>query len=602
MTKKFIHLSVFCLSLLFSAAIVTAETAVERHGKLKTQGGYILNEHNEIVQLRGMSFYWTTNGWNGTQWYTKGTLDALVDNWKCTVVRLAYDTKDNWNLCQAVLDECIVKGIYVIIDWHSHNANDQEAAAVSFFKEKARQYKGTPNVIFEPFNEPKWAGGATAEVGDVANAVKTWAAIKPYLKNVTKAIRAEGAENLVILGTPYFSQFVGVAADNPVLDDGNKPFTNVAYSYHFYAASHGKEAYYYSHADASGNKSGGMEPSYLTAGLGKVPIFITEWGTTHSDGGEKNSYIDEANTKWWFDNYVDKNHLSHCNWSVSSFQPSSAFSGSATSPSQSGAIVKKYIAVSTVDHWISPADEGKQGPAAELVSTMPGTHAAVRYNRYYDGSITAMKVPYLLKDKKDVRTASDSAVAVAGSAASSEWFSYNIKSSAATKNILVRYLALKGTATLDIQLDNKSIGTVSLTTTPDSLWAYKVVSAAVSAGDHKLKFKITDATGDGFMMEWFELTDSDKVPTSTSNIKIAQRQSNEMNVVKIDNNIILQVPEIKNYSAYSIFRIDGRSVVTAPLTQSSGNLILSNLTVGTWFIRLEGNKGDKTYRFVVNKK
>jgi endoglucanase len=597
MIRKYFTISAMCAALLCSVVSIHAETAVQRHGKLKTRGGYLLNEHDSIVQLRGMSFYWTTPGWNGTQWYTASTLDALVDTWKCTVVRLAFDTQNGWNdLCVPVLKRCIDKGIYVIIDWHSHNAETQEAAATNFFKEQARLYKNTPNVIFEPYNEPKWSGGAQPEVGDLANALKTWAAIKGYLKNVTKAIRAEGADNLVILGTPYFAQFVNVAANDPILDDGGKEFANVAYAFHFYAASHGQDAYY-----VKNGSTGGMEPSYLGGALGKVPIFITEWGTTHSDGGQDgHNYIDETNTDWWFTNYLDKYHISHCNWSVSSFQPSSAFNGSPNTPSQSGAVAKKHIAVSTKDYWMLEDFGGKTGPAGDSVFAMPGTHPAVGYNRYFGANFSAGSLPFLLRDDKTAaRTSLNKAISVSSNVSSAEWVEYNIKSSTATNNIIFRYVAFNGTGTIDIELDGKKIASASLTkTAADSSWSSKLIPAAVTAGDHKLRFVFSGATGVGYYLEWFELTNSNVGISSFERSK----ENNSVSISRNQNGVVLSLSEFHPYQSYKLFSINGRTVTSHPLTRKTGLITLSKLPVGTYFITFEGNNVSSTHKIVCNGK
>ena len=334
-----------------------AATAVERHGWLKTQGGYLLNEHGNIVQLRGLSFYWSNPAWSGYSYYNEGTLNALVDQWKCTVVRLAYDrdhgNNNGWDGVQTVLNAAIKKGIYVIIDWHAHDAHNNEGAAVQFFREQAQKYKNTPNVIFEPYNEPINLSG-NREDGTQTTAEATWKGIKGYLKNVTQAIRDEGSKNLVILGTPFFCQFVNVAAGDQIKDKNGNTFENVAYAFHFYSASHGPEAYY-----VKGGDVGGMEGEYLQGGLGKVPVFVTEWGTTHSDGGEAHDYIDAENTEWWFSKFIDGQYkLSHCNWSVSNFEPSSAFSGG-TSPSASGKIAQKYIRSETENSIIRCSDKRK---------------------------------------------------------------------------------------------------------------------------------------------------------------------------------------------------------------------------------------------------
>ena len=50
-----------------------------------------------------------------------------------------------------------------------------------------------------------------------------------------------------------------MASNDPILDDDGKPFKNVAYAFHFYAASHGPEAYY-----VKQEGTGGYEPTFGT--------------------------------------------------------------------------------------------------------------------------------------------------------------------------------------------------------------------------------------------------------------------------------------------------------------------------------------------------
>jgi endoglucanase len=586
-------------ALFFTVVPSNPETAVERHGQLKTNGQYIVNKNNEIVQLRGMSFYWSK--WEGPQFYTADILNQLVDSWKCTVVRVAYaNGSEGWSSCQTVIDAAIKKGIYVIIDWHSHNAHEQAEAAISFFTEQAKKYKDTPNIIFEPFNEPIAAGGASQTVGDLANARITWAAIKPYLTKVTKAIRAEGAENLVILGTPYYSQFVNVAANDMIKDDGNKEFTNVAYSFHFYAASHGSDSYY---MKQTGGTS--MVPNYLDGGLGKVPIFITEWGTSHSDGGKSpNTYVDAENTNWWFTNYVDKNHLSHCNWSVNnSSDASSAFSagGGPSNPSPSGNIAKKYITVSTVDHWKLPSVEGKIGPSKDTVFSMPATQPAVSYNRYWGANFDTVTIPYLLRDSTTrTRNSKNKAITVSASIGSDEWAEYNLKCTTATKNIIFRYVAFNGSGIVDIKLDDKKIGTAAFTkTAADSSWSSILVPAAVTQGDHKLRFSFSGATGFGYYIEWFELTNSDSV-------RIYQTKSSltikDISISQTRQGIQFSLQENHPYISYKLYSIDGRRLSSKLLTRTTNILTYNNLPSGTFFVSFQGQNTSSLHKIVFNNR
>lgn len=88
---------VCCISGFFSASI--AVTPVEKHGWLTTRGTNIVNKTGNIVQLRGMSFYWstTTTGWSGYKYYNESTVNTLAADWKCTVVRAAYDRNEGNN-------------------------------------------------------------------------------------------------------------------------------------------------------------------------------------------------------------------------------------------------------------------------------------------------------------------------------------------------------------------------------------------------------------------------------------------------------------------------------------------------------------------------
>ncbi|KAA6305235.1 hypothetical protein EZS27_043112, partial [termite gut metagenome] len=88
----------------------------------------------------------------------------------------------------------------VIIDWHSHHIRTEEAKA--FFAQMAAKYKDVPNIIYEIFNEP---------VDD------SWEALKAYSEEIIKTIRAEGAQNLILVGTSHWDQDIHLPADNPII-------------------------------------------------------------------------------------------------------------------------------------------------------------------------------------------------------------------------------------------------------------------------------------------------------------------------------------------------------------------------------------------------
>ena len=571
--------------ILGTAASIWAQTPVSKHGALTTSGPYLLNKNGNIVQLKGMSFYWSRPDWPGYSYYNASNLNFLVDSWKCTVVRVSYAPGQGWDGCQAVIDAAIAKGIYVIIDWHSHQAQTEESSAISFFREKATQYKNTPNVIFEPYNEPITAGGANG--GTLTDAQLTWGAIKGYLKNVTQAIRDAGANNLVILGTPYYSQYVNVAAADQIKDNSGNLFKNVAYAFHFYAASHGPDAYYVQ------SEGGGMEATYLDGGLGKVPVFITEWGTTHSNGGQDGkNYIDQTNTNWWFTNYVNGDyHLSHCNWSVSSHETSSCFSGG-TSPSQSGTIAMNLIKASSVDEWEPPSKSGTVGPSKDSTFNMPANHAASGYNRYYGSGIKAATVSFLNRDGADVRTAKNTSLSITNMGAEN-WVSYKFNVTSQTKYLVLRALSTDGGGTIEVYLDGTKKGDIVVA--QKTTWTTLVSDLTVTTGQHEIQLKFLNTSGSGYSIEWIELSNSSVSISPQFRINNADPQ-----LFINTTGFKVHLPLLHGFKAYSLMTANGRVVRSGSISRVTSELNFKNLSNGMWLLKLENINGAKLFKTIVS--
>ncbi|MFL5730325.1 MAG: glycoside hydrolase family 5 protein, partial [Cytophagaceae bacterium] len=269
---------------LFSLSASGQSTIVEKYGQLSVKGPWLMGQNGDTVQLRGMSFFW--HQWMG-QYYNSGTVKWLRDDWKCTVVRAAmgvdhggyldqpYDAKDKVKI---VVKAAIDLGIYVIIDYHSHQAHTDVHAAKKFFSEMAQKYGQYPNVIYEIYNEP---------LQDVS-----WSDdLKPYSEEVIKAIRQYDPDNIIICGTRQWSQMVSEAAADPIKEP------NIMYTLHFYAGTHGQ----WLRDDAK---------AAIDKGL---PIFVTEYGTCDASG---NGNLSLDSTRVWFD-FLDKYKISHCNWSIS---------------------------------------------------------------------------------------------------------------------------------------------------------------------------------------------------------------------------------------------------------------------------------------------
>lgn len=263
------------------------KTVVERYGNLQVLNNKLCNSSGKPIQLRGMSSH-------GLQWYGKYANDNVIkwlrDDWNCQIFRAAMYLDEDGYISNSSLkflvfesiESCIKNGMYVIVDWHVLSDKDplvHKNRAVEFFSEIAQKYGSYPNIIYEICNEPNGRN-------------VTWENnIKPYAEELIPAIRKYDPDNIIIVGTPTWSQDVDIAAKNPIT--GQK---NIMYSLHFYAGTHGKELR--SKASAA-----------LKAG---IPLFVTEWGTSEAsgDGG-----VFEKETLEWI-KFMQKNNISWVNWSI----------------------------------------------------------------------------------------------------------------------------------------------------------------------------------------------------------------------------------------------------------------------------------------------
>jgi endoglucanase len=268
--------------LLITGYLSTHAQPVKSYGQLKVSGTQLQDQRGKPVVLRGISYGWH-NWW--PRFYNSSTVKWLHTDWNVSVIRAAMgvepdrgylkDPVGSTAYVKAVVDAAIKEGIYVIIDWHSHNINLKEAK--QFFTEMAASYGRYPNVIYEIFNEPD---------------EEKWIDVKAYSTEIIAAIRAKDPDNIILVGSPHWDQDVHIVADDPI-----KGYSNLMYTMHYYAASH--KQFFRDRCDNAIKKG--------------LPLFISESAGMGSSGnGPLN--IDEWN-KWIA--WSEKNKVSWITWSIS---------------------------------------------------------------------------------------------------------------------------------------------------------------------------------------------------------------------------------------------------------------------------------------------
>jgi endoglucanase len=272
-----------------------AGSVVAMNGTLHTMGSHIVGSSGTPVQLKGMSLYWSQYA-AGKPFFNAAVIHWLVTDWHISIIRVAIgvtgandgdylsDPAGQLKLLDNVVQAAFADGIYVIIDWHDHEAAQHVASAKTFFDTVSARYGDHPNVIYEIWNEPKGNEGLTWDKD-----------LKPNAQTISKVIRQHDTKNLMVVGTPFWDQQPNVAVGDAVDDP------NVAYTLHFYAG-------------ASAHKlSGDIGKSAKAALAGGVPLFVTEWGTVDP---VDQSIFNEAESRTWM-TFLDQNAISSCNWAIS---------------------------------------------------------------------------------------------------------------------------------------------------------------------------------------------------------------------------------------------------------------------------------------------
>ncbi|GAA1018597.1 hypothetical protein Aple_065510 [Acrocarpospora pleiomorpha] len=270
-------------------------TPVAANGQLRVCGTKLCNEAGKQIQLRGMSSH-------GIQWYDQclnnASLDALANDWKADILRISmyiqeggYETNPRafTDRVHQLIEMATARGMYALVDWHMLTPGDPNynlSRARTFFTEIAQRHNAKKNVLYEIANEPN---------GDSV----TWSVIRNYANQLVPVIRQYDPDAPILVGTPAWSS-LGVSGPGDQTDTirGNPVSgTNIMYTFHFYAASHGT-AYL----------------NALSRAADLLPMFVSEFGTQTASGDGGNNftrsqqYIDlmaQKKISWVSWNYSD---------------------------------------------------------------------------------------------------------------------------------------------------------------------------------------------------------------------------------------------------------------------------------------------------------
>jgi len=281
--KKPLLLALLILSI---SIHLLAQTAVDMHGQLSVKGSQILDKNGNPVCFAGPSLFWSNNAWGGEKFYNPYAVSWVNYDWGAPIIRAAMGVDENGGYInypenkakvEEVIDEAIKDGMYVIIDWHSHHAEDYKTEAKAFFQYMAKKYNSYPNIIYEIYNEPL--------------AISWNTVIKPYANEVIQTIRGYDKNNIIVVGTPYWSQDVYSASLNPI-----SAYKNIAYTLHFYAGTHGKDLRDYA----------------IKAMNNGIALMVTEWGTVDASGDGE---VATDSLKPWIQ-FMKDYKLTNCNWAL----------------------------------------------------------------------------------------------------------------------------------------------------------------------------------------------------------------------------------------------------------------------------------------------
>ena len=293
-----------------------ASTPLQKWGQLKVSGTDIVSQTGKKVQLKGVSTH-------GIAWFPQYVNKSCFHSFRklgANTIRLAlYSdpgagyTESWYKKVEEGVRYATELGMYVIIDWHilsDGNPNKYKREALKFFTSFSKKFGTQNNILYEICNEPN---------GNV-----TWKRdIEPYARKVITRIRKYDKKNIIIVGTPTWSQDVDVVVQKKLKK------RNIVYALHFYAATH---------TDWNREK-------LIKAHEAGIPVLVSEFNICDASGNGK---IDRASAKKWM-KLLNRYRIGYIAWNISNKAETSALIK--TGCSKTGAFTKNNL--SKTGKWIT---------------------------------------------------------------------------------------------------------------------------------------------------------------------------------------------------------------------------------------------------------
>lgn len=544
------------------------------HGLLKTQGNKIVDKNGNVVSLAGNSLFWSQ--WGG-QFWNADVIRWLKNDWQSKIIRAPMavddaggylsDSVTNEQLVITVVDACIAEGLYVIIDWHTQDAQNYQSQAIAFFQKMATRYGTYANVIYEIYNEP-------LNTDDWATV------IKPYEVSVINAIRAIDPDNLILAGNRSWDQEQVEAAQNPINDP------NLAYTLHFYVGSQGQSL---------------RDEAQSAIDMG-LPLFVSEWGLW----GAKS---DMAN---WM-NFVQKNQLCWCNWAINTKveYPSALNASASTTGSWSlsdltsiGASVRGYMM--NWPNWTAAAPAPCIAPEAPYAQfSLPGILQAENYDSgcqdsaYFDTDPANQGNSYRT-DWVDIEPTTDAGGGYdVGYISTCEWLKYTVNVvNSGMYTMTARVASMNGGGSFHVEMNGQNVsGTVTVPQTNGwQNWTDITVPQQISFADPGARtLKIVFDQG-GFNINYFTFQES-----SITGLVSGNNAHASLRVYPTESNSYFTAEAVQPIKTICVINSTSNEVVTSSCAGQQKAVFGEELSAGMYFVQVFMDDGSVQFAKIIKQ-